>query len=111
MAVVVKNPRETRIQEKGCRGIREAILAGPASGSNRFTVRKISLEPDGCTARGSSDRAVVYFVHKGRVTLSHSRGELDLLSPGNTATVHADEVHHLHNIDNSNAVVVKVAPQ
>ena len=111
MAVITSNPRENRIEEKGSRGIREAILAGPASGSNRFTVRRISLEPDGCTARGSFDRTVVYFVHKGRVTLSHSSGELDLLSPGDTATVHADEVHHLHNIDSSKAVLIKVAPQ
>ncbi len=111
MAVVTRNPRETRISEKGSRGVKEALLAGPASGSNRFTVRRISLDPDGCTARTSFDRATVYYVLQGRITLSHQDGELDLLSPGDTAVLHSEEVHHLHNIDKLEAVILKVASQ
>lgn len=111
MAVITRNPREIRLSEKGARGIKEALLAGPASGSNRFTVRRISLDPDGCTARTGFDRTTVYYVLQGRITLSHHEGELDLLSPGNTATVHSNEVHHLHNIDKTKAVIIKVASQ
>ncbi|MCK5133760.1 MAG: AraC family ligand binding domain-containing protein [Candidatus Sabulitectum sp.] len=111
MAVVIRNPRETRIKESGAHGTSEALLAGPASGSNRFIIRRITLNPDGCTARVSFDRTVVYFVHKGRVTLSHDAGELDLLSPGDTAVIHPDELHHLHNIDKLKAVIIRVASQ
>jgi hypothetical protein len=32
MAAITRNPRESRVQEKGARGIKEALLAGPASG-------------------------------------------------------------------------------
>ncbi len=111
MAVITRNPKETRIVEKGARGTREALLAGPASGCNRFTVRKISIDPDGCTARRSFDRPTVYFIQDGRVTLSHNDGELDLLFPGDTVVVSADEIHHLHNIDKTKVQIVKVASQ
>jgi len=111
MAAITRNPRESHIQEKGARGIKEALLAGPASGCNRFTVRRIVLQPDGCTARSCFTQAVVYFVHSGMVTLSHAGGDLDLLAEGNTAIIHPDEVHHLHNTGSSTAVVVKVASQ
>ncbi len=111
MAVITRTPREKRIKESGARGIKEALLTGPASGSNRFTVKKIVLDPDGCTARTSFDRTVFYFIHNGRISISHDNGELDLLSPGDTATVHADEIHHLHNVDKLKAVVIIVAPQ
>ena len=111
MAVITRNPREVRVQEKGTSGMKEALLAGPSSGCNRFTVRRILLEPDGTTARVGFDRTTVYFVHSGRVALSHHEGELDLLSPGNTAVVHPDEIHHFHNIDKSRAVIIKVASQ
>ncbi len=111
MGVITRTPREKRIKESGARGIKEALLTGPASGSNRFSVRKIVLEPDGCTARTSFDRTVFYFIHEGRVSISHDNGELDLLLPGNTATIHPDEIHHLHNVDKLIAVVIKVASQ
>ncbi len=111
MAVIIRNPREIRIQEQGARGVKEALLAGPASGSNRFTVRRITLAPDGCTARTSFDRAVVYLVLSGRISLSHDNGELDLLSPGDSAILRSEEVHHLHNIDKFQAHIVKVASQ
>jgi len=111
MALITRTSRGIRIQQTGARGIREALLAGPASGSNRFTVRKIFLEADGCTARNSFDRTTVYFVHKGRISMSHGSGELDLLSPGDSVTVNPDELHHLHNIDKMKAVVIKVASQ
>ena len=111
MAVITRTPRESRIKERGAHGIKEALLTGPASGSNRFSAKKIILDPDGCTARTSFDRTVFYFIHEGRISISHDNGELDLLLPGYTATVHADEIHHLHNVDNLKAVVIKVAPQ
>jgi quercetin dioxygenase-like cupin family protein len=111
MAAITRNPRESRVQEKGARGIKEALLAGPASGCNRFTLRKIVLEPDGCTARTCFNQITVYFIHSGCVTLSHSEGDLDLLSEGNTAVVHKDEVHHLHNTGSTTASIIKVAPQ
>ena len=111
LAIISRNPKETRIVEKGARGTREALLAGPASGCNRYTVRRITIDPDGCTARSSFDRPVVYFIHEGRVTLSHNDGDLDLLFPGDTVVVPADEIHHLHNIDKTKVKIVKVASQ
>lgn len=111
MGVIIRTPREKRIKESGTRGVKEAILTGPATGSNRFSVKRIVLDPDGCTSRSSFDRTVFYFVHKGRVSISHDNGELDLLMPGNTATIHPEEVHHLHNVDKLMAVVIKVASQ
>ena len=111
MAEITRNPRETVIQETGARDISEALLAGPASGSNRFTLKRISLKPNGCTARTTCDRATVYFIHQGRVTLSHHEGELDLLSPGDAAVIHPEEIHHFHNIDKLKAVIIKVASQ
>ncbi|MCD4707682.1 MAG: hypothetical protein K8S62_08070 [Candidatus Sabulitectum sp.] len=111
MAVITRNPREILIREKGGRETKEALLAGPAAGCNRFTIRRISLGPDGCTARTSFDRTTAYFIHRGRVALSHHDGELDLLSPGDTVIVHPDEAHHLHNIDKTEVVLIKVAPQ
>ncbi len=111
MALITRTSQGKRIQQTGARGIREALLAGPASGSNRFTVRKIFLEPDGCTARASFDRTAVYFIHQGRISISHGSGELDLLAPGDAVTINPDEMHHLHNIDKMIAVVIKVVSQ
>ncbi len=111
MAVMTRGAKNTRISEKGSRGVKEAILAGPASGSNKFTVRRITLEPGGRTARKSSSQTEVYFVYKGRVALSHSEDELDMLLQGDSAVVHPDEIHHLHNTGNAKSVVIKVASQ
>jgi len=111
MAVIARSVKDTRIVEKGSRGIKEAILAGPASGSNKFTVRRITIEPDGRTARISSSRTEVYFVYQGRVALSHSGDELDILLQGDTAVVHPGEIHHLHNTGNAKSIVIKVASQ
>ena len=111
MAVVTRSARDTRISEKGSRGIKEALLAGPASGSNKFTVRRITLEPGGITARTSFSQTAVYFVFRGRVALSHQGDELDMLKQGNTAIVHPGEIHHLHNIEDTKSIVIKVASQ
>jgi quercetin dioxygenase-like cupin family protein len=111
MAVITRNPRGTRISEAGARGIKEALLAGPASGSNKFTVRRITIEPGGLTARTSFSQTTVYFVFQGRVALSHQGDELDMLKQGDTAIVHPGEIHHLHNIENTKSIVIKVASQ
>jgi mannose-6-phosphate isomerase-like protein (cupin superfamily) len=111
MAVITRNPGNTHIVEAGARGIKEALLAGPASGSNKFTVRKIVIEPDGCTARTSFKSATVYIVFQGRVTMSHQDGELDVLSNGDTVVVHPDEMHHMHNMGMLKTTVLKIASQ
>lgn len=111
MAVINRNHKDTRIVDTRTRGTGEALLAGPAYGSNKFTVRRISLMADGFTARVAHTAATVYFVHQGSIALSHHEGELDILSPGDTAIVHPDEIHHLHNIGKTRAQVIKVASQ
>ena len=111
MAVIVKNPRETRLKQAEARGISEAMLAGPASGCNRFTVRRITIAVDGRTARTSFDHGAVYILHTGKVALSHGEGELDHLSPGETAVVHSEELHHLLNIHTSPSVIMAVVAQ
>ncbi len=111
MAVVVKNPRESRVQQSGAAGLREALLAGPASGCSRFTVRRITLAPGGRTARNAWKGSVFYFLHSGRAALSHGEGELDHLSPGGAAVVHGEELHHFQNIGDVPAVILAVIPQ
>lgn len=111
MATITRNPRNARVQERGSRGTKEALLAGPGTGCNRFTVRRILLEPDGRTARTAGNREIVYVVQRGSITLSHLEGELDLLSAGDSVTVHPGELHHLHNVSKSVTEVLKVASQ
>ena len=111
MAVITRRARDSRISEKGSQGTKEALLAGPASGSNKFTVRRITIEPGGHTARTGFDLATVYFVYQGRVAPSHSGDDLDLLHQGDTAIVHPGEMHHLHNTGGSRSIVIKVASQ
>lgn len=111
MAVVVRTPKETRIKQPESTGISEALLAGPAVGCNRFTVRRITIAPGGRTARRHSQGGVTYFVHQGTVTLSHENGGLDTLESGDTAVVHRDEVHHLQNVSGGRSIVLAVYPQ
>lgn len=111
LAVVVKKPRESRVQQSGASGLREALLAGPASGCSRFTVRRITLAPGGRTARNAWKGPVFYFLHIGRAALSHGEGELDHLAPGEAAVVHGDELHHFQNIGDIPAVILAVMPQ
>ena len=111
MAVLVKNPKETRIQQVGARGITEAVLAGPGSGCNRFTVRRIKLAVEGRTSRTSPDLGIVYFIQSGKVALSHGEGDLDHLSEGDTAVIHPEEKHHLQNLHSSFSTVLAVVPQ
>ncbi len=111
MASITKRPVESRIEQNGARGISESILAGPGSGSNKFTLRRIKIKPDGCTARVDSPMSIVYFIQKGKVTLSHDSGELDQLIAGDTATLLPYEIHHFHNINRITAEIIKVASQ
>jgi len=111
LAVIVKRPRETRVNQAESRGLAEAVLAGPGSGCNRFTVRRITLALNGRTARTSFHQGVVYFIHRGKVALSHGEGELDHLSPGETAIVHPDELHHLQNIHTSQSCIIAAVAQ
>lgn len=111
MAVIVKHPREVRIEQAEARGLTEAVLAGPASGCNRFSIRRITIKTDGRTARTLPERGLVYFVHSGSVTLSHGQGELDHLEAGEAAVVHPGEAHHLQNIHSSSSIILAVVPQ
>lgn len=111
MAVITRKPRERLIARSGAKGTREALLAGPASGCNRFTVKRLTLDADGITARLSEGAGAVYFLHSGAVTMSHGSGELDVLEAGDTAVVHPGEVHRLHNTHGGKSTVLVVTPQ
>jgi len=111
MAVIIRAPRETRIIEPEARGVKEALLAGPAFGCNRFTLRRITIAREGRTARKHSPGGVVYFIHSGTVTLSHENGGLDTLEAGDSAVVHKDEVHHIQNVSGGNSIVLAASPQ
>ena len=111
MAVITKKPRERLIAQSGARGTREALLAGPSSGCNRFTVKRLSLDTDGITARLTEKAGAVYFVHSGGVTLSHGEGELDVLEAGDTAVAHPGEVHRLHSNLGKKSMIMVVTPQ
>lgn len=107
----MKNPRENRVVHAGARGLFEAVLAGPAAGCNRFTLRRIVLAEEGRTARFSPEQALVYFVHSGKAALSHGEGQLDHISPGDTAVIHSGESHHLMNIHPGKTVLLSVVSQ
>lgn len=111
MAVIVKSPRETRVKQAEARGLSEAVLAGPGSGCNRFMVRRINLAADGRTSRSCSQKGTVFFVHTGKVALSHGEGELDHLSAGEAAVIHPGESYHLQNIHFTQSVIIAVVTQ
>lgn len=111
MAVVIPHGKGSRVVETGASELRERLLAGPASGCGRFTVRLLSLNPGGHTSGGDQNHAVFYFVAAGKVALSHDSGELDVLSTGDSAIAHAREKHALRNLFESACSVLKVTAQ
>ena len=111
MAVLVKHARNTRVKQSGARGLSEALLTGPALGCSKFTVRRINLDEEGCTAAGSTDKVTFYFILSGKVVLSHQEGELDPMEPGTGAVTHPGERHHLRNIYKGSSTVLAVKEQ
>ena len=111
MATIIKKNRFAQIREKGTKQIREALLAGPATGSNKMTLREIEIEPDGKTAGKAFVSPVIYFILDGKVVLSHNNGELDLLEQNNTVTLQKNEHHYLHNTSKTKTLVLMITSQ
>lgn len=111
MAVIVKHARNSRVEQSGTRGLRESVIAGPAAGCNRFTVKRITLEEDGRTANSLFSRSTVYFIHQGTVALSHEEGGLDHLKTGEAAVLHPDEEHFLKNLSKGKSIILAVTAQ
>jgi quercetin dioxygenase-like cupin family protein len=111
LAVVVSSVRNTPVRHGDARGLREALIAGPGVGCNRFTVRRITLEPEGSTARTSFKGARVYYIVRGAVLLYHNAGGLDMLEPGSAAVIQPGEVHQLRNNGEKPVEVLEVSSQ
>ena len=111
MAVIVKHTRDSRVEQSGTRGMRESLIAGPAAGCNKFTMKRITLDENGRTANTLFSRSTVYFIHQGSVALSHENGGLDPLKTGEAAVIHADEEHFLKNLSRGKSIVLAVTAQ
>ena len=111
MATIVVKRRYSQIREKGSKGIREALLSSPATGSNKITLKEIVLEPEGKTAKKSFPNPVIYFILSGKIALMHSGSDIDFLQQSTSITVQKNEYHYLHNTSDIKALVLMVASQ
>lgn len=111
MAVIVKHTRDYRVEQSGTRGLKESLIAGPASGCNKFTVKRLTLDENGRTASTVYARSIVYFIHKGTVALSYEAGGLDPLKTGESAVIHPDEEHFLQNLSQGKSIILAVTAQ
>lgn len=111
MATIIQKAKYSSISEKGASGIKEAILAGPATGSNRINLRKIHIEPNGKTSRKAFKQPVIYIILNGKILLFHDNGELDILKEDSVATLQKNEYHYLHNNGNKETLVLMIASQ
>ena len=81
----------------GWKEARERLLAGPAQGCDRFTVRTLSLGPGGATPRTERPGSRLLQVLLGEVLLMDGDGGLTRLSTGDAAVIRPMERHHLLN--------------
>lgn len=108
---MVKHGAGKRVKQFGARGLSESLLAGPASGCNRFTVRSLLLEPDGRTAAVSHNSSVFYHIVEGKIIIRQDSGELEALKAGDSAIIPEREKHILMNISKKKCSILKVVPQ
>lgn len=111
LATIIKKNRLTQIHEKGAKQVKETLLSGPATGSNKLTLRKIEIGPEGKTASKAFNLPVIYFILDGKVVLSHNNDELDLLEQNNTVTLQKNEHHSLHNTSKTKTLVLMITSQ
>ena len=103
--------RSRRPDGLGWKEARERLLAGPAQGCNGFTVRIISLKPDGSTPRTERNGTRTVLLLEGEVLLMDGDGALSKLSSGDVAVIRPGERHQLTNQFSTNAVLLQVDDQ
>ena len=85
--------RSRRPDGPGWKEVRERLLVGPAQGCDGFTVRIISLKPDGSTSRMERSGTRMVLLLEGEVLLMDGDGALSKLSTGDVAVIRPGERH------------------
>lgn len=80
----------------GARGVRMALLCGPADGCPTFAMRKFSVEAGGCTPRHQHDYEHEVYVLAGEGVV-FGNGKEQRVGAGDALYVPANEVHQFRN--------------
>ncbi len=113
MAVVrrASDRRLRRCEAPGWRGGRQAVLAGQAQGIDGFTVRMVTLGPEGTTPRRGMSGERVLLVLSGEVILMDGDGATSILSSGDAALLSPGERHHVAAASEGGAALLSVEGQ
>lgn len=103
--------RSRRPDGPGWKETRERLLAGPAQGCDGFTVRTISLKPDGSTPRMELKGTRTVLLLEGDILLMDGDGALSKLSSGDVAVIRPGERHQFINQFPAIARMVQVDDQ
>ncbi len=81
-----------KVEDAGAVGARMAVLVGPEEGAPNFIMRRIELDPGGCTPFHTHSWEHVVYILEGSGKLRGEKTDLEL-KPGCSVLVQPDEKH------------------
>jgi mannose-6-phosphate isomerase-like protein (cupin superfamily) len=93
----VNEIRPRHMTEPGYSKVVSKLLAGPAEGCNKITMKLVTIGPGGHTSRDSVGVEKVHFVISGRGEYVDPDGFAREIVPGDVIVIQPWELHHFQN--------------